>query len=626
MTKPNPRTLAAAGFMLVMALACVAMALLNDTRSPHRLAATRLKTLQKADVATLRARVDLGLVDDTEQDIATLGKEELERRLKLWRDAKKAATERYTEARKTVRDAGDAKFDALPYKQQAAVRDASRNQFLFEHGKGQLRPEEATIFGSAATLFDEASETTVLSKLTPLVAGVVGYGSPEANLLGQIRDRVRRTGREAEDKLDSAARRKMERRSKLEFIAKEGFGALSTPDQALFGPALALLDEDNDDALVEKVAIASLTAQEKTDVAEARKADKDNSEDEFIDSKGVALLQAKLTKAFAAVACSVSRVDRRGYTFRSVLRSTVAVAYIACAGDTASPHRLAKGRSSQSISDREQEAQLKIALAWTGRQVVLAYDRGEWAVAGDNRSKDGTRLEAFQALVAGASGSSPEKLLELLLKKSASDPTATASAAEAVRSAAAGLLAGPVSAQIVVIVCMIGLLFMVLRRRTNGPVFAEEWVVLAVVFALAGGQFLLEGRVSADDWLFTPFYLAVPVWYGTTRGATAGFVVGFATALVLLVGATCFAAGDLAVDVVPISEYLVFALVLAGTAAGAGAIGPRHPVVPYLPLVWCFAAALLQRDLLLDVSHYAMGGFGAVVVVALVWYSEQETT
>ena len=82
----------------------------------------------------------------------------------------------------------------------------------------------------------------------------------------------------------------------------------------------------------------------------------------------------------------------------------MAVAHVQCAGDAQPLHRLAQARSKLSQSERESEAHLKTALSWTGRQVVLAFDRGEWTVAGDNRTKGGSR---FEAAAAGALGPQP---------------------------------------------------------------------------------------------------------------------------------------------------------------------------------------------------------------------------
>ncbi|MBM4345559.1 MAG: hypothetical protein FJ100_19480 [Deltaproteobacteria bacterium] len=623
MVKLPNRMAVAAAFVGTMALLAIGTTLYIDTRAPGHLASTRLQALQAGDTATLRTRVDLGLVDDTETQIRALGTAELEERRKAWDDVLEIFRERYKEARKTVIAAGEEKLSALPYAQQTAVREASRNEYHFEKGKGDLSAAEAAVFASAASLFDEASETTVLPKLVPLATGTTGYPTPEAALLRQIRDKVRRAGGQAEEKLSSDERMTIKLRSRRAFVAREGWPKLNAQDQAVFGPAMDLVVGDNDEAMVERAAKSRLSAGRLAEFEEALKAVKGNKEDEFVDAHGTRLLNARLVAAFKAVACTVGKVDRRGATYRSVLRSAVAIADVDCDGDVESLHRAAPGFAKDGPSKAETDRQRKYALSWSGRKVILVFDRGQWAVAGDTSNKNATRLALIQAVIAGTSGNSPEKLLEMLLKHSVGDPSAAISAADAVRSAAAGLLAGPGSAQMVMLIILLALMVMVLRRRAGGPIFAEEWLVLAAVFCAVGAQFLCCGRVSADDWLFAPLYLAVPVWYGSTRGPIAGCVIGFATAILLLLGATCFAPAELAVDVVPVGEYLVLAVVLAGTAAVAGTFGATHPATVYLPLFWSLAAALLQRDLLLDVGHYATGGLGVLVLIGLMWRSMQ---
>ena len=106
-----------------------------------------------------------------------MGDYEVERRAKLWAEALVKGEKRYEDAQKVVLDAGRKSFDALPYDQRQAVKDDSHNRFLFEHGKSTLKPAELAAVTDAATLFDEASQATMVAKLAP-VAATSSTGSP----------------------------------------------------------------------------------------------------------------------------------------------------------------------------------------------------------------------------------------------------------------------------------------------------------------------------------------------------------------------------------------------------------------------------------------------------------------
>jgi len=164
---------------------------------------------------------------------------------------------------------------------------------------------------------------------------------------------------------------------------------------------------------------------------------------------------------------------------------------------------------------------------------------------------------------------------------------------------------------------LLGLVLMTMRRRAGGPVFAEEWTVLGVWFGFTVVQHLTQGQPSMDDWCFTPLYLAVPMWYGHTRGTAAGLIVGALGALAMLTAAVCFGPSGASGAAIPLQEYMLLAVVLAGAGALAGTVAREHPGLPYLPLAWVAVAAVLQRDLLFDVAHYGQAAFAATVLAGL---------
>lgn len=169
------------------------------------------------------------------------------------------------------------------------------------------------------------------------------------------------------------------------------------------------------------------------------------------------------------------------------------------------------------------------------------------------------------------------------------------------------------------------------------------FVFLAVVFVLVTrmrGQFALEGaegvaifayaflallqgvfqhQVSFDDYLFTPFYLAIPIWLGSTRGPSHG-VVGTALGLCALAVVAAVhplqgrAGGELG-DLL-FQEWLLALLVLTAIAGGAGIWKAKAVACGLLPLAWVAFLLTIQPALLTSMAPWIMLAISVFVTTA----------
>ena len=152
--------------------------------------------------------------------------------------------------------------------------------------------------------------------------------------------------------------------------------------------------------------------------------------------------------------------------------------------------------------------------------------------------------------------------------------------------------------------------------KRSGPAIAcIEGATLALLLGTI--QSLLQGQVSLDDLLFTPIYMAIPIWIGMRRGAEAGFMSGFLLGLGLTAASALGSVASWAIlagDGINLREHLLAAMFLAITGAVSARIRWPRELPVALPLLWLLFYVSIDRGLLCSFSFYGHVSLGAAMV------------
>lgn len=173
----------------------------------------------------------------------------------------------------------------------------------------------------------------------------------------------------------------------------------------------------------------------------------------------------------------------------------------------------------------------------------------------------------------------------------------------------------------ITLVAVVAGVSLALARRPRRLLLSyREGVTVVVLPFVAFLQVAVRGSVSFDDVMFTPIYLAAPVWLGVLGGASEGFA-GMALAAGPLFGVaalTATAVPDSGADWLSAASaqysVIAIALVAIGTLAG---LARRYPLIAASSvLVWIVPAAALHFDLLRSLTPWIISLSGAALALA----------
>lgn len=595
--------LACAVFFLLVAGFAGLVSKQQATRTAEGTTRELLGFLAAGDVDALRARRDLGQSRRMRAEVQKRGTQELERRKGLLEKAEQGGIKRYKDIDQRVRKAGEEDFRRLPPDERRRILEASQLRFQIERGFPSLPAQEQQALGNPEEMLDLEKKASLIQRLgertlndqerqqlagdpsadpsLPLLRSRIAVAGEQE--FRRLRGALLSQGREAWDVLPAAQQQRIAQKSYLTHLYTHGRKALGKEEEPFFPSEQAFfVDEGSLAKLVRALGLATLSPQERTDV-EGLPGSQDEAVQGFVEAQGAAMLRDELRKSMAAGKFAVEGVTYRGRGPRSLLRSASAEVRFSFEEDAEVPAR-----------------------DWLPERFFLEYERGRYRAAAREGAQDPTPAQW--------------KLLESWWKQGQTDPALQQAVQDLVAAAGRRLTGGVVGTDLGFVSLLGAIFWLLVKRREEGLITVEEGTIAAVALLVGAVQHLGQGQISADDWLATPVYLALPAWMGVRRGPRSGFVAGLLVGGVLLLGASLFrlAPGPLALlDQVPLGEFTLWAGLLASIGL-LGGLTARQPVAAALaPLLWILGSALLQRDLLWSPSLHGRCALGVAFAAAL---------
>lgn len=170
---------------------------------------------------------------------------------------------------------------------------------------------------------------------------------------------------------------------------------------------------------------------------------------------------------------------------------------------------------------------------------------------------------------------------------------------------------------IILLAAFLSVVFVLVVRMRGRFVLDGAEGMAIVAYAFLG---LLQGatqhQVQFDDYIFTPFYLAIPIWLGAARGPSHGFIGTLlcvcALAIVAAIHPMQGRVGGELEDLLH-QEWLLALVVLAAMACIAGFWRTTRPLGGFLAFVWAIFILAVQPGLLLSISPW----IGLAIAAAL---------
>lgn len=557
-----------------------------------------LQALASGDAARLRSEERLGFQRRAEREIKRRGEAEYARVLAIFDKEAQLGDREYRRIRKLVAQLGDKEFRRLSRDDQRRIRELSRRQFVADKGWALLSEDERKQLGAPDTLTDRAKTRAraiavglpTLSDEAREAADGQDLTSPEAakdRKLARIAAQAERAGMEALlpalqsaeaaaavelARLPRREQNRVENGAYVRWVVDAGLKAADDQTRAR-ATVEQLVDEDAPAAweLRRSFGNKDLDPESRQQIASQKYDAFVAGRRAFVDREGMRLWGEKLREIFAAGCCQTATVRYLGDSGRSLLRNATATVGLEFGPP---PAQL------QKPTDEDDDSTLHPARRYLGQTVTLEYRWGSWAIVD------------FDAGAAEEPAQRPR----------------TAEVAKAALGAFAGLGSG-LSGFALFGALGLGVLLLVLWKRPGGvAVRPAELVAAGGALALAALQIAFEGQASLDDLWFTPWYLAIPIWIGVSRGSESGFVGGFLAGLGLLVASAVAGVPSWASaggDTLLVGEHLLAALMLAGTGALAGRVRWPVELSAALPLVWLLFFAIIDRGQLAALSTWA---------------------
>lgn len=559
-----------------------------------------LEALATGDAARLRSEERLGFQGRAEREIKHRGEAEYARVLAIFDKEAQLGDREYRRIRKLVAQLGEKEFRRLSRDDQRRVREFSHRQFVADKGWKMLSDDERKQLGAPDTLADRAKTRAraialglpTLSQDLQTAAQGQDLTSPEAakdRKLAKIAAQAERAGMEqlqpALDSAEAAAAVELARLPRREQIRVETGSyvrwvldaGLKVADAKTRGRATLeqLVDDDAPQAWALRRSFGNkdLDPESRRQIASQKYDAFVAGRRAFVDQQGMRLWGEKLREIFNAGCCETTTVRYLGASGRSLLHNTTATVDLKFGPPPPKP----KG---EKVDDADSDPTIHPARKYLGETVMLEYRWGSWAIVGFEAGAEADPAQSAR----------------------------TAQVAKAALGAFADLGTG-LSGFTLFGAFGLGVLLLVLWKRKDGvAVRAEELVAAGAVLALAALQIAFQGQASLDDLWFTPFYLAIPIWIGVSRGSESGFVGGFFAGVGLLVASSVAGVPSWASaggDTLLLGQHLLAALMLAGTGALAGRVKWSGELSAALPLVWLLFFAILDRGQLASLSTYA---------------------
>ena len=627
------------------ALVLLGAHLIRPFGRPARTVSAMLDALSSGDGNRLRTEEGLGFQHRAEREIRSRGETEYARVLSIFEKEERLGEREYRRIRRTVAQLGDKEFRRLSRDDQRTVREFSHRHFVADKGWAQLSDEERKTIGSIDVIADRGKLRTLAvslgqAELMPEEQAQLAGKDPSApevikdRKLAKLFAAAEKSGMDklaptlsTVDTVGGAELAKLPRRDR-DRIESDSF------NQWIYDAGLKAAD----DAMRAKVNVAQLADDESPEAgalrrgfgardleAESRKQLDGLDYDKFVaahklfvEIQGGRLWGEQLRTTFTPGCCSMGKSRYLGDSGRSLLRNSAATVALEFGPPPPPPPKARdkKGARAEATEDEEIE-KVHPAKKYLGSTVVLDYRWGSWVVVDFDSRSDGE---------AGGKGGHGDEAMKAAM--------GALSSLGAGGGIASFFLFGAIGAAVLLIV---------LWKRKAPVIAAPEALIAAAVLALAALQTALEGQVSLDDLIFTPLYLALPIWVGARRGAESGFVGGFLAGLALLVvssvgGIASYAAA--AGDHLLLGEHLLAVLFLAATGALAGRVRWPAELPVAIPLLWILYFATIDRSQLASLACYAHLFLAAAVTgagillerldllrsVARVWQPEGEAS
>ncbi len=396
-------------------------------------------------------------------------------------------------------------------------------------------------------------------------------------------------------KLSRTDQSRISKASYTAYLLKAGLAAYKEKDRGLIKSAKAITEADSTEAGILQTALglSSLKAEERKQVGDREENAFIKGKKAFINAAGMTLYTKFLKETFTEDCCSLGTVRYLGPSSRSLLRNSTAIVEMAFAekeeASEAEEKEKTKEEGKGKVTAAKDEEDKKKAEEKKKKKITPKKYLGEVAIV---TYKDGTWREP-------SFGKMPKHSKQM--KKAA---------------AMAGLK-DPSTIVSVVLMAMFALaIVLAIALKRSGPAIAcIEGATLAMLLGVV--QSLLQGQVSLDDLLFTPLYMATPIWLGLRRGAEAGFMAGFLMGLGLTAASALGSVASwatLAGSGLDLSEHLLAAMFLAITGAVAARIRWPRELPVALPLVWLLFYVSVDRGLIWSFSFYGHAMLGAAMV------------
>jgi len=575
-----------------------------------------LDALLEADIVTLLGEERLGFKARAESEIKSRGRAEYYRVLGLFGKARTQGMKRYYEVRRAVWKLGESMFRSQPYDEQQRIRNKSKNAWLADKAFATLSVADQTLVGSGATLQDRPSMealafTAGLDTLSADDRAMIEGKDPSSDevqadpTLKPLASRAYRSGlnrllrmaskanREANRQFRKLARADQSRLSQASYTAyvlKAGLAAYKEKDRNLIKTATALSDTNSTaaDALKTALGLSTLEAKDRKEIESREQKAFIKGKKAFINAEGLKLYAKFLKETFVEDCCSVGTVRYLGPVSRSLLRNSTAIVEMefeeeeeeAAKKDDDKKKADDKKTAEEKKKEEEEKKKKKITpKKYLGEVAIVAYKDGTW------QKPSFGKMPKHSGQMKKAGGLAALK-----------DPSTA------------------VSLVILVIFALVIVLAVALKR--SGPAIAcVEGATLAMLLGVV--QSLLQGQVSMDDLLFTPLYMAIPIWIGMRRGAEAGFMAGFLMGLGLMAASALGSVASwaaLAGHGLDLSEHLLAAMFLAITGALAARIRWPRELPMALPLLWLLFYVSVDRGLLCSFGFYGHALLGTAMV------------
>lgn len=599
------------GVALLLGLGLYLGQVLRPYGTPCSTVDDMLETLASADIAKLRTEERLGFKARAKSEVRSRGRAEYYRVLSLFGKARSLGKKRYWDVRRTIWQLGENVFRSQPPEMQQLIRNKSKNNWLADKAFSSLSVVDQKLVGSAATLLDRTrlealAFTAGLDSLSaddraliegkdldseevqsdPTLSALASRATRSGlSQLTRIASRANRAAKGEFRKLDRREQSRISKSSYTNYVFKSGLSAYKESARSLIKSKDVLIETDSTaaDALKTGLGLSSLEAKDRKEIENREEKAFVKGKKAFIKTEGAKLYAKFLQETFTEGCCSVGTVRYLGPSSRSLLRNSTAIVEIDFEGDDEEAkdeeEEEKESLTAEEKKKKEEEEKKVKPKEYLGEVAIVSYVDGTW-----QKPKFG-KMPKHSGQMRKAGGLAGLK-----------DPATI------------------VSVVLMALFALVIVLAVALKR--SGPaITCAEGATLALL--LAAVQSLIQGQVSLDDILFTPLYMAIPIWIGIRRGAEAGFMAGFLTGLGLTAASALGSVATwaaLAGSGLDLSEHLLAAMFLAVTGAVSARLRWPKELPVAVPLLWLLFYVSIDRGLLYSFGFYGHAFLGAAVV------------